>query len=373
MGSTACLFFLPGCWDYQKINDRAPVIGIGVDPVRDDTRRMSYTFQIPIFEESSTGGGTPGSGSSGGGSSAEQYQDFTVTSHGLVEALRLAQLQYPKVFYLSNLQVVVMSDHLASSQIRSVTSELERTPTVDKLTLICFTAQAAKDILESKGEQIPADSLDRSLGTGLKQHAYTTRTRLWEFWRDWKAIGIDPQTPVVQSTDSKIRLHGMLVLSDTTPKVQLSPADTLYFNLVAGSVRGVAIWVEDGNRSFEVGELQSRGNISASIVHGKPELRAVIRVRGVIMQDETRDETILTTSEIARYRKVMEREMQAHAEKIVRQLQQQQTDAYGFGRYILIHDPSMQTLISTQWPKMFADAKVDIQVKVIQLHKGTLM
>ncbi|WP_456057549.1 Ger(x)C family spore germination protein [Alicyclobacillus dauci] len=58
------LLFLPGCWDYTKINERAQILGIGVDPSGSSTNRLRYTFQVPNLEQGSqskegqaTGGG----------------------------------------------------------------------------------------------------------------------------------------------------------------------------------------------------------------------------------------------------------------------------------------------------------------------------
>ncbi|WDL96059.1 Ger(x)C family spore germination protein [Alicyclobacillus sp. ALC3] len=372
--SIVCLMFIPGCWDYQKINDRAPVIGIGVDPVPNQPKMMSYTFQIQVFDKStSEGNSDQGEGSSGGASSSAEHQNFTVRARGVQDGLRYAQLQYPKTFYLSNIQSVVMSEKLTGGQIQSVITELERSPTVDKLAFVCFTPESAKDVMDTPGRVAPADAIDRVLGSSLKQHAFTTRTRVWQFWRDWKEFGVEPQAPIVITEDSHVQMRGMLALRDLTPTEQLSPAETLYFNLVASSVNQIAVWIDDRGSSFEVGHIQSNRRISASMLHGVPVLHAIVRVNGVIVQDETRNEKILTNPEIERYRKVMEEEMQRKATEAVQRLQQQRDDAYGFGRYILVHDPSTRRVVSTRWPEMFARARVDIKVKVTRLQKGTLM
>lgn len=371
---TLSILFLPGCWDYQKINNKALVYGIGIDPVKGQPEKLSYTFQIPLLGQSGDESGSSSVGAtSGGESSASSYRNFTVEARGMSDALSQAQLQYSKMFFLNNLQAIVVNDKLTGVQVRSAISELMRSISVDKLAYVFFSPELASQIFEAKTTAAPADTISEFLAISLKSYGLTTRTHLWEFWRDLTGVGVEPQVPLVKTTGNGLEIYGLMGFRGTRPTIQLSADDTLYYNCVAESVSHMVIWVKDGQKWFEVGQLHSKRSLSASVKDGKPVLHARIRMRGMLMQDESDGRKELSNAEMEHYQAVAAGQIRQRSTEVFHELQAKKIDLYGFGRFIFIHKPSTEKFIKQKWPDMFAKAKPEFDIKLTLSQKGTLM
>lgn len=364
-----------GCWDYQKINDRAQIIGIAIDPIEEQSKLLTFTFQIPVFDTGGSkgqAGGGAGGGSSQGGARTT-FRNFTVQAQGVSDAITKTQMHYDKMLYLGNVQTVVLNQHLGGDQVKRVVTEMIRIPSLDKLAWIIVTPESALDILHAPSSTAPADSIDRVLGSNIQQHGMTIRTRLWEFWRDERSIGIQPHTGLVKTTSEGLQVYGLQAFDNMGAHMELPPSDTLYFNFLNARVQRVAIWFQDGQRTFEAGEMKSKAKLSVSMKGGTPVLHAKIRASGVVLQDESNGMEQLTDAEMRRYEGVMERQIQAESVRVLRGFQKNRMDAYGFGECLFLHNPSTQRFIEKQWPDAFEKAKPDVQVKVTLLRKGSLM
>jgi spore germination protein KC len=372
----ASAFLLAGCWDYQKINERAQVIGIGVDPLGKDSRLLSFTFQVPILAASGpTGGGGAGPSPSQSSSTAK-YQNFTVRAYAIADALSKAQMLYDKSLYLSNLQTVVLNRRLSGQQIQSVVAELMRDPHVDKLAWLVFSPESSsKEVLEWNNFTAPADIVDRFLSVGLKQHGYTVRTRLWQFWRDANRIGLQPLVGMVTKTGKGhgIQVYGSIAFDRMNPKAVLKPRDTLYINFVKGQVINISMWVKNGRKAFEITDLESSSKISTTMEQGIPVLHARIKVRCNLSQDEDRGTVLLTQDEILRYEKVAARQIQEGVLRTLQTLQRRRLDVYGFGRYYFIAHPRAKEAIEKNWAEWFSRARADVDVNVQIERKGNLI
>ncbi|WAH36491.1 Ger(x)C family spore germination protein [Alicyclobacillus dauci] len=366
------LLFLPGCWDYEKINDRAQVIGMGVDPVEQKPGYLSYTFQIPVFDVGQSKGDGQSEVSSSQASSTAIFRNFTIQAHGVEEAISIAQTRYENVFYLSNLSTVILNRQLTQNQVQRVVSELIRIVNTDKLAWLLVTPQSAKEILSTTGVSAPSDMIERFLGSTVKQQGYTTRTRLWEFWRELRATGMKPHTGLIRVADDGLELYGLIAFDKTRPSLELSPKDTVYFNLVSEKIERFSQWVQDKDRAFQVSNIESHSHLSVTMQNQVPVLHAKIHVTGIITQDESEGLEPLTEQEMRRYEKVLANQDQQEAERVLKRFQQNRLDAYGFGEYVLLHNLATERYVQQQWAEAFAHAKPDIQVNVTLLHKGSL-
>ncbi|MCL6593618.1 MAG: hypothetical protein K6T31_06545, partial [Alicyclobacillus sp.] len=179
--SSILLLTLPGCWDYQRINYRESIIGIGLDPVPNQPNQLRFIFQSPVFANSGQQGqGTGQPQAPSQASSTSSYRNYTIMAHSLHEAITNAQVQADKQFFLGNLQAIVFNRQVSPEMLRKVISELIRDPTVDNLAFILATDDSASDLMNSGVNSAPSDRIDRLLEESVRQHAHMVRTRLWE-------------------------------------------------------------------------------------------------------------------------------------------------------------------------------------------------
>jgi len=370
---SSCLLFLPGCWDYQKINDRAQIIGIGVDPVPDNPKLMQYTIQVPVFSSSAAESGQTGEPSSQP-TPGSVFRNFVIQATGMADAVAKAQRQYDKSFYLGNFEALILNRRLSAKQVNFIIMECMRNPTVDKLAFVVCTSDLSQDILQLQGGSVaPSDAIDRFLGKTMMQYGYTPRVHLWEFWRDMKTYGINPHAPLVKAESNGFLMGGMMAFQGSEPKVDVDGTDTLYYRFVAGKINDIAMTIPDGNKSFEVGEVESSCKMSVRMQGATLKLHADIRITGSILSDETAGTNSLSSVETQRYEQLLQHHIEDNATRVMKLLQAEKLDPYGFGHYLALTQPRFVMLVANHWPDYFARAQPDVHVHVVFLRKGNII
>lgn len=373
-GLCVLLLSLPGCWDYQRINYRDQVIGIGVDPIPGNQKEMLFTFQVPLFGKSGTNQSGQGEEKSSTASSTKDYQNYKVMGESFNEALSKAQTESDRVFFVGNVETIVLNRHLNGGQIQGLISEFVRTLQMNSITSVVATPDSASGLLQVEGEAAPAEIINR-YDEGVKQVAFKTRRKLWEFWRDLNAAGVEPVVGIVTPRENGLKIAGTMVFKNAEPKEELDKKDTLSYNLLIGKAQRFSLLIHDGNlRSFSVYIIKSRSKQRAILLAGKQtKLVSEIHIWGIVEQDESKGMQELTKQEMERYEGVMEREIQTQILKTVSLLQRDRADVVGFGRQLLYKNPALEHNISTHWDEQFSKAHVDILVKVSLIQKGRLI
>jgi spore germination protein KC len=371
--SIVLLLTVPGCWDYQRINYRDQIIGIGVDPLPNNPNQMLFTFQIPTFGSTSSNQSGQGEQKSSAASSTQVFKNYSVTGESFNEALTSAQTESDWTFFIGNIEAIVLNEHLTKNQVQGLVAEFIRTAQMNSTTTLVATPVSARQLLETGGEAAPAETINR-YDESVKQVAYKTRRKLWEFWRDLNAVGIEPVTGVVTPQKDHLRIAGTMVFHQTKPEEELGTDDTLSCNLLIGKAQGFSILVHDGKQTFTVYVFKCRSNRSAAVSgQGPPNLKARLHLWGFVEQDESKGTLKLTEPEMARYQAVMAREITARIQATIQHLQRDQADTIGFGRALLYTRPDLESTIAEEWGNLFSTARVNIEVKVSLIQKGRLI
>ena len=348
--------FLPGCYDYEKINDRAQIMGIGVDPVQGTSDLLSYTFQVP---ELGLGGGSAdqSSGNPGPGAMGPN-RNFTAQAHSVSEAIALAQLKYDKMFYLGNLECVVLNRQLNSNAIQHVVNELMSTRPTDKLAWIPVTPDLAQAVLNCQNsEEAPAEMMDRWLGATVSQYGHATRTRLWQFWRDTRLLGVQAHTGLVKIEGNKLVIYGMQAFHGTTPTFELTPTETLYYNFIEGRVSGLSMSIGEHPHLFDVRDVSCRSKQFVLQQGATATLGVRIRVKGTLVTNISDRTESLSDRDMQKYEGLMAAEIQKKAYAVIQKLQQNHVDSIGFGRTLLLSHPAAESNIDTKWTSCLPRAR----------------
>ncbi len=364
---------ITGCWDYNKINERAPIIGIAADPVKGDDNKISFTFQVQRFTPS--GGGKGGGG--GGGTEAQlptNYVNFHVVSTDLHTALASAQTLSIKKFYLGDFNLLLINRHLKAPQVAKVVLEFIRDTSSDRLAYLFCADKSALDILSLTGtHESPSDAIHDQLDAKAMQKAYFTRTKVWEFWRDIHRIGIEPKVGIIKVKGSTFDVAGMEAFSSYQPKYKLNRWDSVFFHLLNDHLHEMAFQIPDRGKNFEVHHIHTTSHIKVLHQKGKTILYDHIIVNGVLSNDEIDNQTNLSNRELSRYEQVMGKYLKNQSEKVLKKLQQQKLDIFGFGQYEVIQHPERLEDIQKNWPDTFSSALPLIKMDVHIHHTGTLM
>ncbi|WP_245629712.1 Ger(x)C family spore germination protein [Alicyclobacillus sendaiensis] len=228
------LVLASGCGDYQKINDRSQIIGIGVDPVPGKPDLLAFTLQVPDLELATQQSSSLGTSGRQGGESVP-YKNFCVEATSVQSAISRAQTMYDKTFFLGNLETVVFQTGLSERDLTRVTEQLMRDETIDKLAYVVATRDSARSVLEARTDSPPATAIEAMWYNGMPERGYSAPEKLWQFWRDAELIGREPHVPLVEATDNSIRIEGTELYLGYQPVGWLSPDDTVFLQLSHGS------------------------------------------------------------------------------------------------------------------------------------------
>ncbi|SIS66309.1 Ger(x)C family spore germination protein [Alicyclobacillus vulcanalis] len=370
--AAALLLFAGGCGDYQKINDRSQIIGIGVDPVPDKPDMLAFTLQVPDLEATTSQSPSLGTGGRQGGE-AMPYKNFYVEATSVQSAVSRAQTMYNKSFFLGNLETVVLQTGLSERDLTRVTEQLMRDETIDKLAYVVATRDSARSVLEARTHAPPATTIEGMWYNDMPQRGYSAPEKLWQFWRDAELVGREPHAPLVEATDDSIRLVGTELYFGYQPVGWLSPDDTLFYNFLAGQVRDISISVPDGARTLDIRVVRSRVHLAEDWKGKRAVLWDDIRVRANLNSTETMAQRPLTNREVERYEDIVEHYVRDQCLRVLRAMQSVQADAIGFGYRYLIRHPERLFDIRDHWGDAFGNADVHIQVSCRISREGNLL
>ncbi|MCL6549193.1 MAG: Ger(x)C family spore germination C-terminal domain-containing protein [Alicyclobacillus sp.] len=270
------------------------------------------------------------------------------------------------------LDAVLLNRHLGEADVRSVISELMRTDPTDRLAFLSATEAPAETVLGVQSQLAPA-SIIRRFDEAIEQRAYKVSVRLWEFWRDTATPGTYPVLELVHPMTDRLNLGGAVAFQGFRPAFTLNREETLGYNLAIGAARRFSLDVADGDRMFTVHVLRTRSIHSAETAGAKTRLRVRLDVSGIVWQDESRGARPVSQAELDRYERVMEKFLEGEVTAAVRRAQAARIDIFGFGQRLWWHNPSQRARIRTRWPNEFANAQLDVQVRVSLTQKGGLV
>ncbi|GMA56109.1 hypothetical protein GCM10025858_06120 [Alicyclobacillus sacchari] len=210
------LLCVTGCGDYQKINERSQIIGVGVDAVPGRNDVLAFTLQIPNLEKPTSQSMNLGTSGRQGGES-QPYKNFYVEATSLQSALARAQTTYDKSFFLGNMETIVFQSQLSEQAVMRVTEQMMRDESLDKLAVVVASPSSARSVLEANTSSPPATYIESMWTRSIPQRGFTAPTRLWEFWRDAELIGREPHMPLVETLDDGVKVGGTLAFQGYLP------------------------------------------------------------------------------------------------------------------------------------------------------------
>ena len=371
---TCCsLLFLPGCWDYEAINMRTPISGIGIDPARDDPEKIQVTIQFPVLSKNA-GGQTQGERS--GETSA--FQDLSAESYSLSDAFRTLQLKMDREIDEAQLRVVVLSGQLSGEATDSVIAQLMRLPKINRLAYILMTPTSARNILGVQGtDATPMDFVEKMFR--VRQQGYGISREVWQYWRDTTQLGVVPVIPIITTVkkengdESGLELDGAEVYRNDKPVLALSKEEMLYVNFLMGKVRGMSLDIPVGQGVMSLTDVRAKTRVRCMTKGNTIVLVDHVHVFGTLGKIMDPSPKPLPPTKVTKQESEISKYLTEQLTSTLEKLQQQQTDVVGFGRSYLRAHPEEETRLKQQWGEMFHHAKLDIKVGVTIRSKGMLI
>jgi spore germination protein KC len=363
---------LTGCWDYQRIDKRAMVLGVGIDP--QGKEQLQVTVQIPSMSSVMSGG--TGSAGSSEGNSKSKVINITESGKSFAQAIVLAQNHINRILFLGTVQAIVLSDRLSQEQTQSVMSELIRNGRVPKISSVVASKGPAKSVLEAKeiGDEPPALYLSKAL-KDIQREGTLTDTPFWEFIRAVYGVGIDPKVSKVEVINQKIVIDGIVAFRDMDMAGLLDREMSQGMNWVLGETKNMPLEIQSEGKSIVVRAFDAKSKITWKREENRYVFHVRIHTKGEVLQDTSMGQNTVVQSELENYEKLTEELIRKQSLDTFKQLKNWKTDLYGFGRYVMIGNPRQFRLLQLQdrWREEFGRSVMEVEAHVSLRDKGEVM
>lgn len=378
---TILCLLLSACWSKKELNEIAIVVALGIDQVDDE-----YEITVQVVNPGEISSKQPTSGRS-------PVTSYSATGSTLYEAIRKVTLESPRKSYFAHLQMVILGKELVTKDIRPVLDFLSRDHEFrNDFNIIVAHEDTAKDIVSvlTPIEKIPANKITSSLKTSEKAWGSTvtmTMNDLITFLHDGnnnlvlstitllgnKQIG-KTQANVDQITISAIlQYSGLAVIKNGKMIGILTEEQSKSYNFLMNNIKSTVEIVacpEEGNLATEITATKTtiKGtiendvpsfDIKVNVEQNVGEVKCMIDLQTKQTMDYINHETSVTLAK--------------KIEDTLHTLQQTyDADVVHFGQVLHRQEPKKWRKIKEQWPTLFQNAKVTVNVKVDTITPGTI-
>ncbi|WP_127586601.1 Ger(x)C family spore germination protein [Paenibacillus koleovorans] len=375
---------LTGCWDRLEIEERAVILGIGIDLAKPGAEKnegsishVKGSFPTPKGEmimlsaQVAIPGRIPlGPGEGGGGSGGGQKPVWviSVVGHTVQDAINNLQQELADRLFLGHLRIVVVSEDFAKAGMTGLSDYMRRTPEIRRTTWVVVCEDQALDLMNiaPQLERVPSlyllATMDHAVRMGKLPNAF-----VGTFWIADSALGVEPFLPYVRLVDSgNMQIAGLAMFRGEKMVGHTEPLEIGVYMAMKGLNPGgysalTNLQDKDSAITYQVTHRKARTDVA--IKNGMPEFVVKISLEGNLTE-KINEHFLLSNDELrAIENQLVENGLKAF-NNLIKKTQEKDSDIFGFGEYVRAKEPKYwKTHIGSKenWRKMYKDVKVNVQ------------
>jgi spore germination protein KC len=387
LGSLAAV--LTGCWDRLEIEERAVVLGIAVDAIGSEDigngnevthlqsafphpgnqRRIRITVQIAVPGRIPLGPGEGGGGTGGGGGKRTVW---TMKSEGstIDDALMVMQQKLADRLFFGHLRIIVISEEVARRGVQNINDYFRRSPDVRRLVWMVVSKGDASNVMRAAPEleRVPAlyfsTMMDHTVQMGRLPNDF-----VGIFWSADSAKGQEPYLPYVQLTRrGSVELSGLAYFRGHQMVGATKPLEIAMFMAVLGVKTGgydAYEYVPGSSETIMYRATYRNSHIKVTMDNGRPRIHVNIQVEGNIREKSTTAVEVAHDKVIQKLQKELSQSSKDGIERLIRKLQKDGSDIFGFGEYVRAKEPAYWNKnigSEEKWQEAFKTLAVDVNV-----------
>ncbi|CAI6087739.1 Ger(x)C family spore germination protein [Cohnella sp. JJ-181] len=362
IGLLLSVLFLSGCWDRTEINDLAFITGTAFDL----TESGEYHLTVQIALPSSTPGGGAGEG--------PQQKFFVLAANGknVNEAFAMIQKKSSRKLFTAHRSVIFIGESLGRHGINNVLDVFAHDPRQRLRTYIMLVKGGeASRVLDTKYpfDQVPMEAVKEMEGQQTE-----VAVNLRDFFISATSRGIDPIMGVIevesegkdQNKPGMFKLSGSGVFKQLKLVGLLDGYETDGLNWATNHMKDGRINAEIPGTKGNVGILITYASRKISIdTHGdRMQFKLLLQGKGTIIENNT-ELDVTRPKNVALVQHGLEKAAEKQVSEALNKLQKQfDADAVGFGQALYRNSPREWKAVKNQWDRKFAEAKLNVQVKL---------
>ncbi|TDF95978.1 Ger(x)C family spore germination protein [Paenibacillus piri] len=379
---------LTGCWDRLEIEERAVVLGVGIDKANPKEKTINedvshakdenveqlglikITVQIAVPGRIPLGPGEGGGGGGGGGGPKTVWVVDAIGST-VSDAFNVLQQRVSQPLFFGHLRIIVLSESMARRGIDNLNDYFRRNPEVRRMGWMIVCKGQASDIMNASPqlERVPTLYSMTTMEQAVKMGRFPNDF-LGIFWNAVSAKGKEGYLPyVVLMEDQNIQISGLAYFNSDKLAGVTDPYDiTLYMGIMGSREAGGESYVKIPNSNDYV-MVQSRSrksNFKTRIVNGKPHVTINVLIEANILSKSSSNTEL--DKNVA---KLIERQIEKNAAKkykdFIAKIQKSGSDIFGFGEHVRAIQPgywNREVQSAEKWAQIFKETTVDVAVTI---------
>ncbi|MEG2459799.1 MAG: Ger(x)C family spore germination protein [Clostridia bacterium] len=297
----------------RELNDLAIVSGIAIDVGENG----KYKVTAQILNSKKQGQGSSSGGASSKSSSVIEYRSEAAT---IQLALRNMIYESPKRLYLGHMELLIISEEIAESKLKSCLDFFVRDNEVNKEFLVVVARGCkSEDIIgiQTPLEQDPIKNIKESIITTSKYEGRTAKTDLASSLGVLLEEGVDLTLPSViiqgdtksgdkeenieqSNTPTKIIISDLAYFKDGYMKGYLKSKDNISYNMVRGKIKSTIVETKDKKNKIAVEIYKLNSNVKPIYKDSKYEVDININCDGIITEF-TQKADVTSEEELRKY------------------------------------------------------------------------
>ncbi|HHV71379.1 MAG TPA: Ger(x)C family spore germination protein [Clostridia bacterium] len=350
---------LCGCWDMIELEERAFILGAGVDKTAEGM--FSITYQIALPDKMS--------GGEDGGNGGDGTINITVEGETLYDARNKLITMVDRVPNFEHLQVLLIGEEIARDGLQEFVDILARNYQMRRRTKVFVAKGKAEEILKTKAKIEKSTALYLSMlpqNNGKINEQITATVDLGTMIENLRA-DFDFMLGVVQLEEEEISLSGAAVFN----------GGKLVGYLFGDSLAG-AQWLKGDIKSSRVivdkptGELNKAvclmGNVKTKLIPfingNKIDFKLELITEGELLEIYPANQIIFTEEQITGIEKAIETKIISLCRESLRVLQEEmRTDVLMFEEHVRNKKYNFWEENRQDWDRLFSQAQIDLEVR----------
>lgn len=352
-------FFVTGCWDKVEINDRAFVMGLGLDKA-EDMIKATYTIpNLPVITGQGNG----------------DEKNFVKNTEGktLLEAnSKITNIINTKITFDHTNVIVLGSSFVQDPDAIKMTFDyFVRSPEYALSLLLVTTDGEANKLLQAKPNADEPNSIYISeLFQGNKSDELGKfKTTLLDFItsiEESKGVGI---LPVLNYKDKEIRMEGLVILKDYKKCAKLNIGQITAYNWIRGQGKGVYITEKETldvkNISYKISQINRK--VTFKKTNQGMDIKISIETEGDIIEfklkKDEKEKNIFDKKDISEIEKVIKEGMESEMNAILDIIQKEVgADIIDLSKDFKIQEGKLWEEVKEDWEQYFSSANIQVEV-----------
>lgn len=372
------LITLTGCYNYRELNDLAIMSAISISK-SDDKYNVVVQVVNPKKEQDTSSGNEP------------DFITFKSSDKSLHEAFRLIIKESPKKIYGTQMQILLLDENVAKSNLSEVLDFLARDPEIRKEFYVLISKD--KDILEilTPLDNISSQNILDSLKANNRYLGYANLVTFNDLIASYQNDRIELALPSLYKTgneetgakeenletaktDSSIYIGSLGIFKNNKLVGYLTEKESLAYNLVMNNVTNALITNEYKDDKYIVTELiKTKTDLEPVAKDNKIKIK--VTGKSSITEVNYKDLDLKKEKNI----KKIEKDLNKNIEKLIKTsikniLEKYKSDIFGFEDLFYKENNKYYKKIKDDWDsKILKNLKIEVDSKIEIVEQGNIL